>query len=52
MDIPGVLHKIEEDLKLDWVEDLAETGIEELESILLKHQQFALYLEIRDRSDH
>ena len=45
MDERGTLHRIEEDLREDWVADWATDGVEAIEDYLAKHLAFQLYLD-------
>jgi hypothetical protein len=45
MDEPGTLHRIEEDLRDDWVERWAGDGVEAIERYLAKHLAFQVYLD-------
>jgi hypothetical protein len=45
MDERGTLHRIEEDLREDWVGDWADDGVEAIEEYLAKHLAFQLYLD-------
>jgi hypothetical protein len=45
MDDRGILHLIEDDLSELWVERLATSGVDALESYLAKHQAFQAFLE-------
>ena len=45
MDERGTLHRIEEDLREDWVERWASHGVEAIERYLAKHLAFQLYLD-------
>jgi hypothetical protein len=39
-----VIHKIEDDLSEDWVEEWAVLGVAEIETYLAKHAAFLTYL--------
>ena len=39
------IHRIEDDLSEGWVEDLASSGIEAIETYLAKHLAFQTYLD-------
>jgi len=45
MDERGTLHRIEEDLREDWVERWAGDGVDAIERYLAKHLAFQLYLD-------
>ncbi len=45
MDDRGIIHCIEDDLSESWVEDLARTGVDEIEAFLAKHLAFLAYLD-------
>ena len=39
------IHRIEDDLGEDWIEDWTDTGISAIESYLAKHAAFLAYLD-------
>lgn len=41
----GILHRIEDDLAEGWVENLASSGVDEIEAYLAKHLAFLTYLD-------
>jgi hypothetical protein len=41
----GILHRIEDDLSEDWVEEWAEGGVQAIESYLAKHLAFLSFLD-------
>jgi hypothetical protein len=45
MDERGVLHCIEDDLGVSWVEEFAAEGVQALEAYLAKHLAFLTFLE-------
>jgi hypothetical protein len=45
MEDGGILHRIEDDLELTWVEQWAAQGIDEIEAYLAKHLAFLAYLD-------
>jgi hypothetical protein len=45
MSDPGTLHRIEDDLSEGWLESLASSGVEAIESYLAKHLAFLTYLD-------
>jgi hypothetical protein len=45
MDERGILHLIEDDLKVSWVDDWAAGGIREIEAYLAKHLAFLTFLD-------
>jgi hypothetical protein len=45
MEDRGVLHRIEEDLELVWVDEWAAQGIDEIEAYLAKHLAFLAFLD-------
>jgi hypothetical protein len=45
MDERGTLHRIEDDLREDWVADWAGRGVEAIEEYLAKHLAFQTYLD-------
>ena len=45
MEDRGILHRIEEDLRENWVEEWAGDGVEAIEQYLAKHQAFQTYLD-------
>jgi hypothetical protein len=45
MDDRGIIHRIEDDLSENWVEDWAGTGVEAIEEYLAKHLAFLSYLD-------
>jgi hypothetical protein len=45
MDDRGIIHRIEDDLKDTWVEDLASNGVQSIEAYLAKHLAFLTYLD-------
>lgn len=45
METSGNLHRIEDDLRVDWVEALAGEGVQAIEAYLAKHLAFLAYLD-------
>jgi hypothetical protein len=45
MEDRGILHHIEEDLSENWVEALADEGVQSIEHYLAKHLAFLAYLD-------
>lgn len=45
MEDRGILHRIEDDLELSWVDQWAAQGIDEIEAYLAKHLAFLAYLD-------
>ena len=45
MEDRGILHRIEDDLRENWVEDWAGDGVEAIEQYLAKHQAFQTFLD-------
>ena len=45
MEERGTVHRIEEDLRADWVAEWAHQGVAAIEQYLAKHLAFQLYLE-------
>jgi hypothetical protein len=45
MDDRGTLHRIEEDLRENWVEEWAGDGVEAIEQYLAKHLAFQSFLD-------
>jgi hypothetical protein len=45
MNVRGTLHRIEDDLRDTWLEELATDGVESIESYLAKHLAFLTYLD-------
>jgi hypothetical protein len=45
MEESGILHLIEDDLKVSWVDDWAAGGIREIETYLAKHLAFLTFLD-------
>jgi len=45
MDERGILHLIEDDLRVAWVDEWTASGIDEIEAYLAKHLAFLAYLE-------
>jgi hypothetical protein len=45
MEERGILHLIEEDLKVSWVDDWAAGGMREIETYLAKHLAFLAFLD-------
>ena len=41
----GILHRIEDDLEVSWVDQWAAQGIDEIETYLAKHLAFLAYLD-------
>jgi hypothetical protein len=41
----GTLHVIEDDLARNWVDELAESGVDAIEEYLAKHLAFLSYLD-------
>jgi hypothetical protein len=45
MNILDILHVVEDDLRLDWVGELTDSGVEAIEAYLGKHRAFLSYLD-------
>jgi hypothetical protein len=45
MEDRGILHRIEDDLEISWVDQWAAQGIDEIEAYLAKHLAFLAYLD-------
>jgi hypothetical protein len=45
MEDRGILHRIEDDLELSWVDQWAAQGIDEIEAYLAKHLAFLAFLD-------
>jgi hypothetical protein len=45
MDDRGILHRIEDDLRENWVEEWAGDGVEAIEQYLAKHLAFQSFLD-------
>ena len=45
VELRGILHRIEEDLSEDWVEEWADGGVQAIERYLAKHLAFLSFLD-------